>query len=183
MERPRWLNAVGGSPDYFSTMTVNCWLWVTGPDVAVTVAVVAVGRVVEDPPHPVNRLRPTTLTASRRIICRRRRFLKPKRQRATASVAPGNSGLLLRCRLAVVDPVDMVSVVCASVVPVVVNEAGANAHVAPEGNPEHAKVTGAFNGFCGVIDTVIVPTVWFGPKITNAGVRASEKFGGWLVMM
>jgi hypothetical protein len=165
-------------------MTVNCWLLLTGPDVAVRVTAVAVGSVVdEDPPHPVKRLMPTTLTASRRIICRRRRFLKPNRQRATASVAPGNSGLELRWRLAVDEPVDIVSVVCASVVPVVVRDAGANEQVAPPGNPEHAKVTGAFNGFCGVTETVMVPVVCPFPKITNGGVRASVKFGGIEVML
>jgi hypothetical protein len=45
-------------------------------------------------PQPVNRLMPIALTASRRIICKRRRFLNPrKQQRATANVVPGTSGL------------------------------------------------------------------------------------------
>jgi len=64
-----------------------------------------------------------TLTASRTIICRRRRFLNPKRHRATANVAPGTG----RCcwgRLAAAEPPDTVRVVVEVRVPVVVTLAG-----------------------------------------------------------
>jgi hypothetical protein len=125
-------------------MTVKFAVLVTGPEVAVTVTRVEVGRVDgEDPPHPVKRLRPTTLTPSRIIICRRRRFLKPKRQRATANVAPGNRAVLLWTAAAAPPPVT-VSTVVAVVVPVVVTLAGEKLQ---DALPEQANVTGVFNGF------------------------------------
>lgn len=97
----------------------------------------------DDPPHPVNRLRPMTLTASRTIICRRRRFLNPKRHRATANVAPGNRAVLLGTAAAA-EPPDTVRVVVEVRVPVVVTLAGEKLQ---DALPEQANVTGVFNGF------------------------------------
>jgi hypothetical protein len=140
-------------------MTVKFAVSVTVPDTPVMVTVVAVGSGVEDPPQPVKRLSPITLTASRRIICRRRRFRKPKRQRATANVAPGNSGLELRRRLADVELSVTVSVDVAAVVPVVVTEEGEKLHVAPDGNPEQDKAIAEGSCAFGVMVTVIEPVV------------------------
>ena len=60
--------------------------------VTVTVEVVA---CFEDPPHPESMPRPMAVTTRTSMICTLRRFLNPKKQRASANVASGNSGLEL----------------------------------------------------------------------------------------
>ena len=82
-------------------MTVNEKVAVcdSAPDVAVTVTVDVTGcepPPLEEPPQPVNRLSPPTLTASNSSNCKRRRFLMPKQQSAIASAEPGMNGLGLR---------------------------------------------------------------------------------------
>src|ERR1039458_3775445 len=82
-------------------------------------------------PQPVKRLRPITLAASRTINCRLRRFLKPKKQSATANVAPpGNSGkeLLWEFR-----PAEIVSVDFPLAVVVTATEAGLKGPASPGG--------------------------------------------------
>lgn len=85
---------------------VKVALCVMLPEVAVTVAFVVVGLVVElvdEPPHAVNTPIAAKLTTNNRSTCSRFRFLNPIRQNATASVAAGTSGSLLRWSAAVVD--------------------------------------------------------------------------------
>jgi hypothetical protein len=53
-------------------------------------------------------------------------------------------------------PAEMVSWVVAAA-PEGVTVAGAKVHVAPAGSPEHAKLTGESNPFCGVTESVTVP--------------------------
>lgn len=79
----------------YSTMIVKLVDCFTDPDVAVTVAVVVVALVCEEldePPQPENRPNPARPTATRRSSLRRLLFLKPSRQKATASVVNGNIG-------------------------------------------------------------------------------------------
>ena len=100
VERPRWLRSVVDAVDYW--VSVKLLLTVASPFESVPVTVTdtvtdavadAVTGTLPIVPQPVNRLRPITLAASRTINCKRRRFLKPKKLSATASVAPpGNSG-------------------------------------------------------------------------------------------
>jgi len=54
---------------------------------------------------------------------------------------------------------------------------GLNAHVAPAGNPEHAKLTAELKPFCGEIVSVVVP---FPPELTvrDVGEAAKVKLGG-----
>lgn len=81
----------------YSTVSIKLVLFVSEPAVADTVIVVDMGGggVFVDDPQPVNMPRPTTLAASKSIICKRRRFLKPKKQNTIANAAPGNNGLEL----------------------------------------------------------------------------------------
>jgi hypothetical protein len=129
-------------------LEVSC----TVPDEAVTTTVDTLDLV--DPPHPVNRLRPITLTVTRISICKARRFLKPRKQHsAIARVAPGNSGLELGRTAADADVVAIVS--CVVAVPGGVMLAGAKLHVAPVGRPEQENVTAEANPPVGVIVIVI----------------------------
>jgi len=70
----------------------------------------------------------------------------------------------------------MVNVVVAAL-PDGVTIAGLNAHVAPNGNPEHAKLTAALNPFCGVTVSVVVPVP---PPLTlnEAGAAPSVNVAG-----
>jgi hypothetical protein len=80
----------------YCTVSNNLALFVSEPDVAVTKIDVVEGGgggVLEVDPHPVNKPTPTMLAVSKSNICKLRRLLKPKKQNAIASAAPGNSGL------------------------------------------------------------------------------------------
>src|ERR1035437_5445921 len=93
-------------------------------------------------PQPVNKLRPTTLTASRSSICKVRRFLKPKKQSATANVAPPGSSGKERVRLAAFRPIPIVKADTAVGAPAVIDtEVGLRMQVSPGGTPEHVKLT------------------------------------------
>lgn len=85
------------------------------PPVAVTVTVEVTGggsiTMGEAAPQPLSTLNPATLTARSRSICNLRRLLQAKQQSATASAEPGNSGLGLRWKAAVVAEVLTVNVV------------------------------------------------------------------------
>jgi hypothetical protein len=108
---------------------------------AVTVTVDVEAVEAGDPLQPVNRLRPIALTVNRSSICRPRRFLKPRKHRATANVAPGNSGLELWRTAPTVAPVAMetVSVVAAAAEPDGVTVAGLKLHVALSGQSRAAE--------------------------------------------
>jgi hypothetical protein len=121
-------------------------------DEAVTVAVDT--EDLDDPPQPMNRLRPITPTVSRANIWKARRLLNPRKQHsATANVVPGNSGLELGRTAADAEVVEMVS--CVDVVPGNVMLAGVKLHVAPVGRPEQANVTAPVNPFSGASVIVI----------------------------
>jgi hypothetical protein len=153
------------------------------PDVAVTVTVEVTGVDPEPPPlppppppQPLNRLRPTTLTVSRRSICKRHRFFQPKQHSATASAAAGNSWRWLRARAGVVEEVATVSVVEAAA-PDGVTVAGEKLHDAPAGKPEQANVTLELNppSSCTVMVVVPLCPAW---TETDAGLIATVKSGG-----
>ena len=65
------------------------------PEAAVTVTIEVTGgtEVTTDAPlaQPLSRLRPATLTARSKSICKRRRFFQPMQHSATASVEPGSA--------------------------------------------------------------------------------------------
>ena len=95
------MSKLNGSP--YSRVTVKVELDCTDPDapaspaagVAVMVAVEVTGLVVEllvVPPQPETKPRPTNSTTSNTSMVSRLRFLKPRKQSATAKVA-GKSGL------------------------------------------------------------------------------------------
>ncbi len=99
MERPRLVSKFSGSP--YWTVTVKVELDLTDPTrrqaragVAVMVAV-DVGLVVglvDVPPQPEIKPKPAKSTTNSRSMCSRLRFLKPRKQNATARVA-GKRGL------------------------------------------------------------------------------------------
>jgi hypothetical protein len=150
------------------------------PAVAFTVTVAVTGPVgVEDtldPPHPFMRLRPSTPTASNSIVRMRRRFLRPRQQRAAASIAEGNNGRELGRRALTAEDAETVSVVVA-VAPAGVTIDGEKLHDASTGNPEQLKETAALKPFCGVMDTRIVPLC---PEATvkEEGATETVKFAG-----
>ena len=79
----------------YSRMTVKVALVCIDPEVAVTVAVEVTGGFVElpdVPPQAETRLSPANRSTSGISKCSRLRFLKPRKQSATARVA-GNIGL------------------------------------------------------------------------------------------
>ena len=101
VKRPPKATRLNGSP--YSTVTVKVELDVTDPEapaspaagVAVIVAVDVTGLVVElleVPPQPETKPRPANSTTSSTSMVNRLRFLKPRKQSATARVA-GKSGL------------------------------------------------------------------------------------------
>jgi hypothetical protein len=163
------------------TVSVKLVVGCRGPLVAITVTVDAVAAVVvaEEFDHtprlqPAHRLSPSA-TSTNAIIFKPRRFFQPNQQSATASTEPGNNGLELRRRAAVVVAVVIVSVVETSA-PDVVTVAGEKLHDAPEGNPEQLKDTAPPNAFCGVTKIVVVPLC---PAVTvsDAGETATVKLG------
>lgn len=143
----------------------------------VTVALTAFGGIFT--PQPDSIPRPATLTTSRNMASKLRRFLSPKQKHsAHASAAPpGNSGLEPRSSAA--DVAVVVTVSCAGelVFPEGVTEAGEKEHVAPAGSPEQLNVTVELNPPCGVSVTVAVPLP---PAFTlrEEGATAMLKPGG-----
>jgi hypothetical protein len=121
----------------------------------------------------LSKLKPAMPTASSNIICKRRRFFHPKQQKATARAEPGNSGLELRCRAAVVATVFTVSTVETGE-PDGVTVAGEKLHDAPAGSPEQLKETVELKPFSGVTETDVAPLC---PPVTesDAGVATTVK--------
>lgn len=95
-------------------------------------------------PQLVSRPSPDTLSAMRRKICRRRRFLKPKQQSTAASAEAGMSGLELRRKEEVLEEVAATASMVAAI-PVAevlgVTVVGEKVHVALAGSPVQAKET------------------------------------------
>jgi hypothetical protein len=110
----------------------------------------------------------------------RRRVLQPRPHSSAASAASGSSGIPLRTSDALNFAVDTVTVVEAAV-PDGVTVAGEKLHDAPEGNPEQLKETAEVKPPCGVTLTVAVP-LWPPVTVIDAGVEASEKSGGRLIV-
>lgn len=155
------------------------------PEVAVTVTVEVVGEGVdggvdvddaEPPPQPERTPRPTKANASSIHAYLLYRFLHLNRPKITASAVTGksrrDSGRMEDdCAAAT-----MVSWVVAAA-PEGVTVVGWNEHVASAGNPEHAKLTGELNPFCGVTESVIVP--WATESTVSAfGEAARAKLAG-----
>jgi len=116
------------------------------------------------PPQPLHMLNvAATRTAS---TCRARLFFHPKQQNATASTEPGNHGVELRCKDAVVVEVVTVSVVVATA-PAGVTAAGAKLHDAPAGKFVQLNETGEENEFSGVTWTDTAPLC---PAVTLSAV-------------
>jgi hypothetical protein len=155
-----------------SEKEVECW---SEPEVARTVTVDVTGCRVggELPPQPVSKPRLATLAAKNRSISKRRRFLQPRKQKATASAEPGRIRPRLRSTAAVEAEVVTVSVVEATP-PDGVTDCGAKLHEAPAGNPEHVKPTVERKPFSGVTETVVVP---LSPPVTESdpGAAATVK--------
>ena len=130
----------------------------------------------DPPPQPLSRLSPAPHTASRRSICKRRRFFHPRQHKTAASAADGNSGLELRPRVAVVPDVLTVSVVVAAA-PEGVTVCGLKLHVVPAGKPEQAKETFELKPPTSVTVIVVVPLcpAW---TVRDAGLTETVKFGG-----
>ena len=87
---------MGGASDRktYCIVSDNVAVCCREPDVAVIVTV-DVEDCWPDELHPESRLKPNTPIASTSNNCMPRRFLHPKKQRASARVVPGNSGLEL----------------------------------------------------------------------------------------
>ena len=156
------------------TVSVKLVVGCREPPVAITVTVDG-GEVDHTPTlQLVHRLNPSA-TSTSGTIRRPRRFFQPKQQNATASTEPGNNGLGLRWRAAIVGAVVTVSVVEATA-PDIVTVAGEKLHDAPEGNPEQLNDTAPPNAFCGVTKIVVVPLC---PAVTvsDAGETATVKLG------
>lgn len=116
------------------------------------------------------------LAASKSSKRKRRRFLQPMQQSATANAEPGKIGLEPWRRAAVAEDVATVSVV--DVVPGGVTVCGEKLHDAPAGNPdEQLNDTGESNPYSGVTVIVVVPLC---PTVTvsDAGEGATEKSEG-----
>jgi hypothetical protein len=148
----------------------------------VTVDMLNIGLVTdgEDALQPLRRLRPVMLAARSRSNSKRRRFLKLKKQRATASAAPGKNGLDFWRRDA-----DAAVVVTVSVVEVAepegVTVVGEKLHAAPAGNPVQPNETVEAKPLCGVTVMVAVPLC---PAVTvsNEGDAATVKsITTWLI--
>ena len=117
------------------------------------------------------------------INCTRRRFLKPMKQSAIASVAPpGNSGLEFWRRALTDDGAETVSVEVAAVVPDGVTVAGEKLQDAPEGNPEQLKVVAEAKPFCGATEIMAVP-LCPGAMVSDDGDTVTEKFGAGMLMV
>jgi len=137
------------------TVSENVVVCDSDPDVAVTVTVDVVDLELDDPPpQPMSRLSPTPHTASRRSICKLRRFFHRKQHKTAASAAPGNSGLELWRRAAVVADVLTVSVVVAAALEGV-TVCGLKLHDAPEGSPEQLNETVELKPFI-VVSVIVV---------------------------
>jgi hypothetical protein len=160
---------------------VKLVLLCSDPDVAVTVTVDGSGLTCT--PHPVTKPSPTRPAAIKSIICKLRRFLKPRKQHSThASAEPGNSGLRLLRSAAVVEVVVIVSCVVEAAPPDGVTGVGEKLHVAPEGNPEQVNVTAELNPFCGVTVTMSV-TLCPAVTVSDDEAREMAKLGGVMLMV
>ena len=123
------------------------------------VCVAALVVVLAEPPHPENRLSPARLTTSSRSKYRRLRFLKPRKQSATAKVAAGNSGRESWRTAAVVALVLTESVVVADWPATTVTGFGVKVQESPLGKPLQAKETVPANEFWELTVNWVIPTV------------------------
>lgn len=173
------------------TVSVKVVVWESEPDEAVTVTVCVFGRGVgppppqlltQPPPPPppppqlVSSPRPATPNTTRRSIWRRRRFLKPKQQSATANADAGKSGLGLRCTAAVTGAVAVTMSFVATSPPDGVTVAGEKLHVASVGSPEHLNETVPLNPFTGVTGSEIEANCPAG-SVSSGKVAGTEKSG------
>lgn len=130
----------------------------------------------EPPPQPPSQPMPKTQTVRISSLCRVRRRRKPKKESATANVAPpGSSGLRLGHRLALAEVVAIVRVVVAAL-PVGITVDGEKLQVPPVGRPVQAKETAAEKPFWGVMVIVEVP---LDPAVTvsEVGLAPTLKSG------
>lgn len=159
-------------------MSENVVVVFSDPEVAFTVTVDVLGVGEDDPPpHPLSTLKPSTLTASIGSICKYR-FFRPRKHRATAKIAPGNSGPESRRMAPVVLDEETVSIVV-TVAPagVGVTVAGEKLHDAPGGNPEQLKETAESKPFCGTTDTVAGGPLCPDATVIDVGLIEMEKSG------
>jgi hypothetical protein len=120
------------------------------------------------------------LAASRRSNCKRRRFLKPKKQSATASAAPGKSWLDFWRRDADAAVVATVRVE-ETAEPEGVTEVGNKLHVGPAGTTAQVSATVEAKPFCGVTVMVADP-LWPAVTVCNDGLAATVKsITTWLI--
>jgi len=169
---------------YQFTTRVKVVVWMSVPDVAVTVTVevlVCDPPPEEPPPHPLARPRPVRLMPSNKSNGNPFLFLNPTKQSTPANAASGRSGRRFSCELADVAAVVTVRVVVAAAGPDGVSVAGEKLHAAPAGTPEHANETAEANELCGEIEIVAVPLP---PAVTVivTGAAVTEKSGGTLMM-
>ena len=124
-------------------------------------------------PQPVNRPRPIALTASTSSICKRRRFLKPRKQQsAVARAVPGISGLELERAMYEFAPAVIVSVPFATGVPfgVIVSAL----HVAPLGSPAQVTFTFATKGAVSGEPLTTISIVPLSPAVRASAEAPSE---------
>jgi hypothetical protein len=102
--------------------------------------------------------------------------LHARRHTTSPTAVTGNTGFKTGRAAALFAGAVIVRVVVAAL-PEGVTVAGLNAHEAPAGNPEQAKLTAALNPFCGVIVSVVVP-VPPALSVSELGEAANVKLGG-----
>lgn len=115
--------------------------------------------VVELEEHAESRPNPAALTISSRRSCMRRRFLKPSRQTATASVAPGRKGRDPPWTAAAAVVGEIESVVTADWPATTVMGLGLNEQLYPEGAPLQANDTVPANELTELTVSCVTPTV------------------------
>lgn len=168
-----WQGRRGNPPPYADSSEIYFYFIVTEsvmvccrePEVAMMVTGVVdlesvVAFVMNDPPaQPFMSDTPAMLTRSSRRTCKRRRFLNPKKQSATASAEPGKSGFLLLLEALVPDVFAVIPMehIVEADEPEGVMVDGAKLHDVPEGSPMQLKETAELNPFCGRTEREVEP--------------------------
>lgn len=144
----------------------------------VTVLEVVLVAVDELEPHPESRPSPAPLTISKSSICRRLRFLKPRKQKATARVAAGMRGRGPVGIAFAVEAGETESVVTADWPAKTVRGSGLKLQVYPEGSPLQANETVPANEFTELRVNWVIPTVP-GWTVRLGSEKSKVKDGDW----
>jgi hypothetical protein len=140
-------------------------------------------EVVDVEVHPLNIVKPTPLIRTRSRICRRRRFLKPRRAKATAIMLPGITGLGPWWAAAVDAGTLTVSVVVEVPCANSETEVGAKVQVAPIGkNPAQANEMDPLKEASAVNVSFAVPDPPAGTVIVESALVMVKDVAGRLMM-